>query len=108
MFVYFSIFKQTELTISEDIKIIKLFKSSLGLDGDAQGTILDAISDMDTIEKFFRIILKGDHDQINFKQLKNSEVEEVMSDFFLLNKSMIQKFMSLGLFFQNPNQKVTK
>jgi len=100
-------FKQTELTISEDIKIIKLFKSGLGVGTEAESTILDALTDLETVEKFFKVILKGEHDQINHKQLKNSEVEEVMNDFFLLNKSMISKFMSLGLYFQsqgNPSK----
>jgi hypothetical protein len=95
------------LTISEDIKIIKLFKSGLGVGTEAESTILDALTDLETVEKFFKVILKGEHDQINHKQLKNSEVEEVMNDFFLLNKSMISKFMSLGLYFQsqgNPSK----
>jgi hypothetical protein len=95
-------FRQTELTISEDIKIIKLFKSGLGVGTESESTMLDALTDMSTLESFFKVILKGEHDQINVKQIKNSELEEVMGDFFLLNKSMIQKFMSLGLYFQNP------
>ena len=95
-------FKQTELTISEDIKIIKLFKSGLGVGTESESTMLDALTDMATLESFFKVILKGDIDQINVKQIKNSELEQVMGDFFLLNKSMIQKFMSLGLYFQSP------
>ena len=93
-------FRQTELTIAEDIQMIKLFKDDLK--GDDAKTILDSIADLDTIEKLLRIILKGDHTAIKWNMIKNSELEKVMGDFFLLNKSMIQKFMSLGLFFQNP------
>ena len=72
----------------------------MGTEGESK--IIDALTDMPTLETFFKIILKGDHDQVNIKQVKNSELEEVMGDFFLLNKSTIQKFMSLGLYFQNP------
>lgn len=94
-------FRQTELTIGEDIDLIKTFKSSLvGEDAD---TMFEALLDINNMEKWVKVILKGDIDAIDIKKITNTELQEVLSDFFLLNRQMINNFVSLGIFLSNPN-----
>ena len=94
-------FRQTELTIGEDIALIKTFKSSLvGEDAD---TMFEALLDMNNLEKWIKVILKGDIDAIDIKKITNTELQEVLGDFFLLNRKMINNFISLGIFLNNPN-----
>jgi len=94
-------FRQTELTIGEDIKLIKVFKSSLT--GDDPDTMLDSFLDLPNVEKLVKIILKGDIDAIDISKITNTELQEVLADFFLLNKAMINNFVSLGMFLNNPS-----
>jgi len=96
-------FRQTELTISEDIKMMRLFKES----GGDETTMLESIANMENVEGMLRIVLKGDHTAIKFEDIKNSEMEQIMTDFFTLNNSMIKKFMSLGLYLQNTTGATT-
>lgn len=94
-------FRQTELTIGEDIALIKTFKSSLV--GDDADTMFEALLDIKNMEKWIKVILKGDIEAIDISKIKNTELEMVLSDFFLLNRKMINNFVSLGIFLSNPN-----
>ena len=94
-------FEQKELTILEDMKLIKLFKGSLG--GENPDTVLDSFTDIDNLITFLKIVLKGDHDEINHKQLPNSIMGKILEDFFSLNRGMINKLITLGMFL-NPSQ----
>ncbi len=94
-------FRQTELNIGEDIALIKTFKSSLV--GDDPDTMFESLLDIENLENWIRIILKGDLDAIEIKKITNTELQEVLADFFLLNRKMINNFISLGVFLSNPN-----
>jgi len=94
-------FRQTELNIGEDIALIKTFKSSLV--GDDPDTMFESLLDIENLENWIRIILKGDLDAIDIKKITNTELQEVLADFFLLNRQMINNFVSLGIFLSNPN-----
>ena len=94
-------FRQTELNIGEDIALIKTFKSSLV--GDDPDTMFESLLDIENLENWIRIILKGDLDAIEIKKITNTELQEVLADFFLLNRQMINNFVSLGIFLSNPN-----
>jgi len=97
-------FRQTELTIGEDIRLIKTFKSSLT--GESPDTMLDALTELPMLEEMMRIILKGDTDAIKIEKITNTELQEVLADFFLLNKKMINNFIGLGVFLSNPRNTV--
>jgi len=97
-------FRQTELTIGEDIRLIKTFKSSLT--GESPDTMLEALLDMENLENWVKVILKGDTDAIDIKKITNTELQEVLADFFLLNKKMINNFIGLGVFLSNPRNTV--
>jgi hypothetical protein len=94
-------FRQTELNIGEDIALIKTFKSSLV--GENPDTMFESLLDMENLEKWIKIILKGDLDAIEIKKISNTHLQEVLADFFLLNRKMINNFISLGIFLSNPN-----
>ena len=93
--------RQKELTIGEDIALIKTFKSSLT--GEDADTMFEAFLDMENLENWVKVILKGDIDAIDIKKITNTELQEVLADFFLLNRQMINNFVSLGIFLSNPN-----
>ncbi len=92
-------FIQKELTIAKDIAVVKLFKGALV--GGTEATLLDALSDMKVVNEFFKIILIGDHDAVDFSKMPNSTLWEVVENFFFLNRGMVQKFIMLGMFLKN-------
>ncbi|MBX7046654.1 MAG: hypothetical protein K1X86_12545 [Ignavibacteria bacterium] len=80
---------QEELTLEQDYRIMDLIKS-VNLSDLGNTTIADLIktlSENKLIEKFLSIIFSiNDEEQIkSFSKLKNSELKEVVTDFFTLN-----------------------
>lgn len=80
---------QAELTLEQDYRIMDLIKS-VNLTDLGATTIADLIktlSENKLIEKFLSIIFSIDNedDIKNFSKLKNSELKEVVTDFFILN-----------------------
>ena len=65
--------------------------------------MLESFLDLPNVEKLVKIILKGDIDAIDISKITNTELQEVLADFFLLNKAMINNFVSLGMFLNNPS-----
>lgn len=80
---------QDELTLEQDYKVMDLIKS-VNLSDIQNITIADLIkllSENKLIEKFLSIIF-GIEDEAkikSFSKLKNSELKEVITDFFILN-----------------------
>lgn len=80
---------QDELTLEQDYKVMDLIKSA-NLSDIQNITIADLIkllSENKLIEKFLSIIF-GIEDEAkikSFSKLKNSELKEVITDFFILN-----------------------
>lgn len=80
---------QAELTLEQDYRIMDLIKS-VNLTDLGATTIADLIktlSENKLIEKFLSIIfsIDSEDDIKNFSKLKNSELKEVVTDFFILN-----------------------
>ncbi len=80
---------QDELTLEQDYKVMDLIKS-VNLSDIQNITIADLIkllSENKLIEKFLSIIFDiTDEEKIkSFSKLKNSELKEVITDFFILN-----------------------
>lgn len=103
---------QEELTIEQDYKLMDLL-SELGI-GEGQELMNTPIKDIigklvknDMLSKLLNIILT-EKDKIvdeggntlaglvDWKTLKNSELQEVMTDFFSLNPLVLQLFRGLG------------
>lgn len=103
---------QEELTIEQDYKLMDLL-SELGI-GEGQELLNTPIKDIigklvknDMLSKLLNIILTA-KDKItdeggntpaglvDWKTLKNSELQEVMTDFFSLNPLVLQLFRGLG------------
>ena len=103
---------QEELTIEQDYKLMDLL-SELGI-GEGQELMNTPIKDIigklvknDMLSKLLNIILTA-KDKItdeggntpaglvDWKTLKNSELQEVMTDFFSLNPLVLQLFRGLG------------
>ncbi|MBS1494727.1 MAG: hypothetical protein JST55_14525 [Bacteroidetes bacterium] len=80
---------QEELTLDQDYQIMDLIKS-VNLTDLGKTTIADLIktlSENKLIEKFLSIIfsINVEEDIKGFSKLKNSELKEVVADFFILN-----------------------
>ncbi len=80
---------QEELTLEQDYRIMDLIKS-VNLSDLGNTTIADLIktlSEHKLIEKFLSIIfsIESEEEVKNFSKLKNSELKEVVTDFFILN-----------------------
>lgn len=80
---------QDELTLEQDYRIMDLIKS-VNLSDLGTTTIADLIkslSENKLIEKFLSIIfsIENKEEVISFSKLKNSELKEVVTDFFILN-----------------------
>lgn len=80
---------QEELTLEQDYRIMDLIKS-VNLTDLGAATIADLIktlSENKLIEKFLGIIfsIESEEEIKNFTRLKNSELKEVVTDFFILN-----------------------
>ncbi len=80
---------QEELTLEQDYRIMDLIKS-VNLTDLGSTTIADLIktlSENKLIEKFLSIIfaIDSEEDVKSFSKLKNSELKDVVTDFFILN-----------------------
>ena len=80
---------QEELTLEQDYRIMDLIKS-VNLSDLGATTITELIktlSENKLIEKFLSVIfsIEGEEEIKNFSKLKNSELKEVITDFFTLN-----------------------
>jgi len=90
---------QEELTLEQDYRIMDLIKS-VNLSDLSNTTIADLIktlSENKLIEKFLSIIFSIDaEDEIkNFSKLKNSELKEIVTDFFILNPIALDLLQAL-------------
>lgn len=97
---------QDELTIEQDYKLMDLL-SELGI-GEGKELLETPIRDIigklvknDLLSKFLRIILRVENQNtdltpVNWKKLKNSELQEVINDFFSLNPLVPQLLRGLG------------
>jgi hypothetical protein len=94
---------QEELTIEQDYKIMELL-SELGIE-DGKEILNTSIKDIigklvknDLLSKLLNVILsvKENKSEPNWKKLKNSELNEVIKDFFSLNPLVLMLFKSLG------------
>lgn len=98
---------QDELTIEQDFQLMELLME-LGLEEGQDilktplKNILKILVKNNLVSRFFNIILRieADHPEANWIKLKNSEVEEVMTDFFSLNPMLSQLLISFG---KNPD-----
>ncbi|MCK9519812.1 MAG: hypothetical protein M0R74_12430 [Dehalococcoidia bacterium] len=86
-----------EMTLGQDKKLLELmngreinFEEMKGL----QGTISYLLKN-DILNDFLKVILKGDTDSIDIDEITNSELEEIISDFFGLNGKWISKLNDL-------------
>jgi hypothetical protein len=80
---------QEELTLEQDYRIMDLIKS-VNLSDLSNTTIADLIktlSENKLVEKFLSIIFSINDEELvkSFSKLKNSELKEVVTDFFILN-----------------------
>jgi len=90
---------QEELTLEQDYKIMDLIKS-VNLSDLSNTTIADLIktlSENKLIEKFLSIIfLIDDEEKIKtFAKLRNSELREIVTDFFILNPVALDLLQAL-------------
>lgn len=80
---------QEELTLEQDYRVMDLIKSVnlSDLGNTSIADLIKTLSENKLIEKFLSIIFLTDsEDEIKkFSKLKNSELKEVITDFFILN-----------------------
>ena len=99
-------FTQDELAWNQDKKLILILKEHLGGDFNIDlGSlsimeIFDKLTDNDLVEQFLSIVLIPVK-KINiipelFGDIKNSELEAVITDFFTLNKRLIERLTEFG------------
>lgn len=105
---------QDELTIEQDYKLMELLLE-LGVEEGQDilktplKNIVKVLVKNDLASKFFGIILQTEADQpeADWKKLKNSEVEEVMTDFFSLNPVVHQLLKNFGRNQDTSNMNMT-
>lgn len=90
---------QEELTLEQDYRIMDLIKS-VNLSDLGNTTIADLIktlSENKLIEKFLSIIfsVEIEDDIKSFSKLKNSELKEIVTDFFILNPIALELLQAL-------------
>ena len=86
-----------EMTLGQDKKLLELLvdkKLDLGQMSGIQSTIKYLIQE-DILNDLLRTVLKGDVESIDVNELTNSELEEIISDFFELNGVWISKLNGL-------------
>ena len=90
-------FHMGEMTLGQDKKLMELlkgqefnFEEMTGL----QNTISYLLKN-DIVDDLLKVILKGDVDSINIQEITNTQLEEIISDFFVLNGGWISKLNSL-------------
>jgi len=83
---------QGELTIGQDIELFKLFQELMGDGDEAVPTdMVNTLIETGKLEDMLQIILKGDVSAIEVNDITNSQLEAVVTDFLLLNGSLIAK-----------------
>lgn len=92
---------QEELTLEQDYRIMDLIKS-VNLADIGNTTIVDLIktlSENKLIEKFLSIIFSIDSEEEvqKFSSLKNSELKEIITDFFILNPIAMDLLRTLSI-----------
>lgn len=92
---------QDELTIEQDYKLIDLL-SELGI-GEGQDLLNTPIKDIigklvknDLLTKLLNIILVIEKGAPDWQKLKNSELQEVIKDFFTLNPLVLELLKTFG------------
>ena len=90
-------FRMGEMTLGQDKKLMELlkgrefnFEEMTGL----QNTISYLLKH-DIVDDLLKVILKGDIDSIDIQKITNTQLEEIISDFFVLNGEWISKLNSL-------------
>lgn len=87
---------QEELSLEDDYKILDLLKSVNldSLENLSYITVLKILRENNLLEKFLALIFRiEDQEQIKlFGKLKNSELEQVTDDFFILNPTAKRGF----------------
>lgn len=86
-----------EMTLGQDKKLLQLFKDKeLNFEElNSFRKIIDYLFEEDIVDDLLRVILKGDIDSVNIEEITNSELEEIISDFFGLNGKWISKLNDL-------------
>jgi len=90
-------FTQSELTLRQDKELFKLWKEAgVSLEGLGSvqdvGGVLEKLIEGDLLERFLAIILNGPREEVNWAEVPNSVVVEVLSDFFALNAGWLKRF----------------
>ena len=104
-------FTQTEMTLRQDKELIRLWKEA-GLSGeriqnirDVNG-LIDLLIENDVMERFLQIILNGPREEVNWSEIPNSVLIEVINDFLALNGKWIGKLKGfLNGFLSNQGRK---
>lgn len=103
-------FTQTELTLGQDKKLIKLWKE-MGVSVkelkniDALGDLVDFLIKNQILEKFLSIILHGEITEVDWDAVTNSTLFEIVNDFLALNGRWIEKLRNfLNNFLNAPSQ----
>ena len=86
---------QEELTIGQDIALIKIFSSIPQDDLEQVPKVISYLVDNELLAGVMNIILKGDVDKIDVMEIKNSEFEKIYTDFLALNGGLVKKLTKL-------------
>jgi|TARA_B110000495_G_C22983306_1_gene578272 hypothetical protein len=86
---------QEELTIGQDIQLIKIFSSIPQEEIEHVPKVINYLVENDLLAEVMQVILKGDISKIKVLDIKNSEFEAIYTDFLELNGGLVQKLTKL-------------
>jgi len=86
-----------ELTLGQDKKLIALFKGrTINFEElDSFQKVINYLFEEEIVDDLLQVILKGDIDNVNIEDITNTQLEEIISDFFELNGAWMKKLSSL-------------
>jgi len=88
---------QTELTIGQDEELLQLSEKvgdefqKVNFKKDGFRAIIRFLIRTGLIEKVLKVVLRGDVDKINIKDITNSELEVIVTDFLAFNAGFVER-----------------